>query len=200
MEAKKSEINLDSINNKKFWNDFTNKNLLPPMIYNENDENSIEEVVVQFKSFGFNYFNWLFHKDGFTDLYKIFISKSGEKLFKGFIRDYKLKEDDQNFNFLVFYVEKLPQLYLNNIQLPPIDASFSEEKYDNILGPEYDPENYNSVDYTFTRYINEEKNRRKRDRKHKYIETRSSDEDSNGVAPSFHYYNYNSSSSNEKEE
>jgi len=204
-EDKKKELNLENTD-KIFWNIFINKNLLPPMIFhekNENNENNYnlpnESSIVQFKSFGNNYCKWLFSKRGAIDLFKCFIIKNGECLYESFIKDYKIKEDDPILSQLNYYIYEMPLLYLNISQMPPINPSCSEELFDNILGPDYNDYNLNLANDLFSSIINKEEKNRKINRKRNYIRANnSSDYSNNEVAPS--YYEFNSSSGNEKEE
>jgi len=57
-----------------FWKDFTTNNLLPPMVYKENNEE------IEFKSFNSNFIVWLFSKNEAKNLYNKFLDDNKDEL------------------------------------------------------------------------------------------------------------------------
>ena len=105
--------------------------------------NSELKINIEFKSFSIKYMTWLFSQSESKNLYKDFISKNGEKIFKGLLEsintDIKSEKDYSKFiKNLHYYINNLTKIYGNieieNIQLAPVSPippinSFLEELY-----------------------------------------------------------------------
>ena len=106
-EKSVTENNIVILKNSSFWINFSQKNLLPPMRYIDNNNNVI------FKSFNSNYFIWLFSQEGTNELFNQFLKEEGNLLLNKFIMKYNLKNDNEEISNLKKYLFNIPNIYRN---------------------------------------------------------------------------------------
>ncbi len=109
---KESSVILKRIECKKFWIIFIKDNLLPPMKL----FNSDLKINVEFKSFSVKYLTWLLSQSEAKNLYKEFINKNGEKLYKGLVESIKFdNQSDKDYTKftknLYYYINNLTKIY-----------------------------------------------------------------------------------------
>lgn len=107
-----------------FWMNFSNNQLLPPMVYKNFNES------IEFKSFNINYLLWLFSKEGAPLFFNYFVNEYGDELHKSFVDKYVLNNGNesniQESNTLYIYIKNFTKIFTN-------DETNSEIK-DLILG------------------------------------------------------------------
>jgi len=108
---------LKNLEYKKFWIIFIKDNILPPMKL----VNSDLKIDVEFKSFSIKYMIWLFSQPEARNLYKEFITKNGDKIFKNLLESIttntKTEKDYLKFiKNLQHYIFNLTKIY-GNIEL-----------------------------------------------------------------------------------
>jgi len=124
---KESSKVLKNLEHKKFWIIFIKDNILPPMKL----VNSELKINIEFKSFSIRYMIWLFGQPEAKNLYKEFISKNGENIFKNLLESIntnsKTEKDFNKFTKnLHHYIFNLTKIY-GNIEL--------ESQHDNSIAP-----------------------------------------------------------------
>jgi hypothetical protein len=103
-----------------FWKNFSERNLLPPMIYRDNG------AEIQFKSFNVNYMVWLFSKCGAVELYSYFVVKQGNELLNSFVDEYGLNDtiEEGVVEKLKYYIDNMHEMF--NGKLTKMDSCCSE--------------------------------------------------------------------------
>ena len=119
----------------KFWYDFIALNLTPPFTYPAEEK--------EFKSFNTTYMSWVFEHPCSLELYNIFIQSNYNCLLEDFCKQYKLKENDEEFPLLQTYLSTMAVIFGTSTSN---DSNASETcSYLFEVEPKKSNENINSI-------------------------------------------------------
>lgn len=133
-----SKINME-IENKEFWKRFIKENVLPPMNYYDKET----MISHEFKTFSIKFMTWFFNIKETKKLYREFIIKNGEVIYKGIIqglvKDEKKNDFEKFIKDLQVYLYDLPKIYsisINEEHMPPLTPNQEGVFIDDLFGPD----------------------------------------------------------------